>query len=438
MLVVDRRGSRHRRTRMTRDFFSTGRDPSDGIARFRLALQRETEISSFWGRYLGLHGRLLDIPNGFARREVVLRFAPLLRQILPLAGVVWALVGLPLYVVVWAIRWSLADGWGERISLPSVFYLQASNDRNLAYLSDESGRPNVALTLPWWRGAKPAAWATTCIDLRQVSSRAAIWRAAWASVQAGFGILMSADNGSVLFTYSGPGWMWAHEVLDTAQPTQVWISNHVDRWASLVSSFPATRVVMVQHGDLAHWDARQSVRLVPRLSEPLAHVERVFVTDDVSIDDFIGAITGPGPEFSRISRGILVEAWPVTSSAVKRVLVIGHPGAHGAIGRVIVELAARSADRMKFAYRPHPTEARPVKLPLADVSSYVITATADTVPAADIILSYGSSVTGEVVRATGAVLVLWDPNDPDGVRDAVDAVLVAASSAQSSQTEPQA
>lgn len=402
------------------------RHAPDAIGRYRLAIRREAELSSFWGRYLGLDGRLLAIPNGFAHRRFVLRFAPMLRLFLPVAGVLWAFIGMPLYALVWALRWTVAAGWDAPEVLPPSFYLQASNDRNLAYVPSAAGRPTVVLSLPWWTGAQPGAWAARCIDLRRLSSRGAVWRAAWSSACAGLQILMSEDRGKVLFTYSAPAWMWLHEALAAAGPTQIWISNHVDRWASLVTSLPEAQVVMVQHGDLGHWDSRQDTRLVPALTELLPRVRRVFVTDAESIGDFIAAITGPGPEFAQIELGMRVTPWPVPEADVKRVMMIGHPDAQGAISAVIRDLDARGEGRLLFAYRPHPTESRPVALPLAGAVRIEFTESGDTVPAVDIVVSYGSSVTGEIISATGAALVRWDPNDPASITTTIDAVLAAA------------
>jgi hypothetical protein len=50
--------------------------------------------------------------------------------------------------------------------------------------------------------------------------------------------------------------------------------------------------------------------------------------------------------------------------------------------------------------------------------------TGEVVPETDVVVSYGSSVTAELLEATGASLVRWDPNDPASVQETID-VLVA-------------
>ncbi|MES3032820.1 MAG: hypothetical protein V4813_02345 [Gemmatimonadota bacterium] len=399
--------------------------PSDAIGRYRLALEREAELSAFWGRYLGLDARLLQIPNGFIHHRRVLAIAPLLRVALPVFGVLWALVGLPLLAMTWALRWTCTGGWPRRLGLPPVVYLHASNDRNLAFVPAAADRPNAALTLPWRANAPPGPWALERIDLRAVSSRAMVWRAAWLGVCAAVQTLFSTERARVLFTYSAPTWMWVHEVLATAPMRTIWMSNHVDRWASLATSFPGVDAIIVQHGDLAHWDVATDTRIVPTLTTKLTAVARVFVTDAESIDDFVAAVTGPSPEFTRIELGMRSEPWSV-APGVTRLLVIGHPDAQDAVARLLRALEERAVGGFAVAYRPHPTESRPVVLPQVAMERVSITDGGSVVPHADVVLSYGSSVTGEIVRATDAILVRWNPNDVASIDTAVEAVLDAA------------
>ncbi len=396
--------------------------PRDAIDCYRLAISREVELSSFWGKYFLLDGALLDVPNGFSHHALLLRFAPVFRILMVLARPGWVFAGLPILAAAWALRWSLAAGWGQKVAATGPVYLHASNDRNMSFVPSDDGRPATAITLPWRQSSVPGAWATSCIDLRRISTRTSVWRAAWWSVRAGFRLWRSPERRTVLFTYSAPNWLWVYDALRSTARDSVWISNHVDRWASLATSLPGVRVTVVQHGDLGHLDVRSNTRLVPRLTHRLPHVERVFVTDAASIDEFIGSVTGNGPEFSRIELGMHVVPWADAMIDVRRVLIIGHPDAQAAIGRLIRDVSARVAGAVMFAYRPHPTEARPVVLPFVAAERVTITSTGNTVPAVDVVVSYGSSVTSEIISATGAALVHWDPNDAQSAQDTVDAI----------------
>lgn len=395
----------------------------DAIDRYLHAVGCEWAISGFWGRYLGLDGAILQVPNAYAHRDAVARMAAVVVPLLPILRVLWVLVGLPMLALAFVLRWTLSGGWGPRVALPSPVYLHASNDRNVGVVPVAAGRPGTALVLPFRAWPPPGQWATRSVDLRALTSRASVVRAACASVRAGWRLLASRDRERVLFTYSGARWFWVHEALDRAAPASLWISNHVDRWAALATALPATRVTVVQHGDLGHHDARSGERLVAALPAPLPRVERVFVTDPVAITDFETAITGRGPRFVHIAVGLRTEAWPRTAHGACRVLVVGHPDANPAMGRLIAELRARAGTSVMVAYRPHPTERRPVALPRVELSWVRWLETGDVVPETDVVVSYGSSVTAELLEATGASLVHWDPNDPASVEATIDALV---------------
>ncbi len=395
----------------------------DAIDRYLHAVGCEWAISGFWGRYLGLDGAILQVPNAYAHRAAVARVAPVVVPLLPLLRVLWVVIGLPLLALGFVLRWTLAGGWGPRFALPSPVYLHASNDRYVGVVPVAAGRPDAALVLPFRSGAPPGSWATRRIDLRQVTSRGSVVRAALASVRAGWCLLAGRDRARVLFTYSGPRWFWVHEALDRAAPGSLWISNHVDRWAALATALPATRVTVVQHGDLGHRDARSGERLVAALPAPLPRIERVFITDPSAAADFEVAITGRGPHFERIALGLRTEPWPRSLPSACRLLVVGHPDAQPAMGRLIAELRARLGKAVMIAYRPHPTERRPVALPRVQSAWVRWLETGEVVPETDVVVSYGSSVTAELLEATGALLVHWDPNDPASVEATVDTLV---------------
>ncbi len=436
MLGGDRCRARHRIARLTAVASSAFGASRDAIDCYREAIAREVELSSFWGRYFGLDGALLDVPNGFAHHALLIRFAPLVRAMMVPLQAVWVLVGLPMFALGWALRWGLASGWGLSATAPSRVYLHASNDRNVSFVPPDD-RPSTAITLPWRPQPAPGAWATTRIDLRALTTRGSVWRAAWASVRAGLHLWFSPDRHAVLFTYSAPSWFWASDALRGAALESLWISNHADRWASLATTLPGVRATMVQHGDLGHLDVKSGTRLVPRLARPLCGVERVFVTDDRSVDDFIASVTGAGPVFTRIELGMRVVPWADVPPDVRRVLIIGHPDAQSAMGRLVRDVDARVGGAVCFAYRPHPTETRPVVLPFVAPERVTVTSGGDTVPAVDVVVSYGSSVTGEIVAATGAHLVHWDPNDAESARMAVDEVVSCVRPSHSSPTTVQ-
>ena len=394
----------------------------DAIDRYLNAVEYEWAICGFWGRYLGLDGPILQIPNAFTYRNALTRAAPILVPLLPIVRLAWIGIGLPILAIAFTLRWTLAGGWESRTRLPSTLYLHASNDRNLAFVPTEAGRPNTALVLPFRNAAMPGAWATRFVDLRKVSTRTNVVRAAVASVRAGWRLFAGPHADRVLFTYSAPHWFWVHQALENSAPASLWISNHVDRWAALATALPETRVTIVQHGDLAHLDARTSKRLLPVLPVPLPHVERVFVTDSGAVADFERAITGPGPLFERIALGLRTEAWSPVVVGTLRVLVVGHPAAHASIGRLIADVRARAGATVVVAYRPHPTERRPVSLPGVDSGWVRWLETSEVVPEVDIVVSYGSSVTKELIEATGATLVRWNPNDPVSVEATIDAL----------------
>jgi hypothetical protein len=436
MLGGDRCCARHRIARLIAVSHSARNASYDAIACYREAVAREVELSSFWGRYFGLEGALLDVPNGFSHHALLRRFAPAVRALMGPARAIWVFAGLPVLALGWALRWSLAPGWDGPVTSPSRAYLHASNDRNVNFVPPEV-RPSTAITLPWRPLPAPGAWATTRLDLRALSTRLTVWRAAWDSIRAGLQLWSSPDRRSVLFTYSAPSWFWAAATLRGCALDSIWISNHVDRWASLATTLPGVRTTMVQHGDLGHLDVRSGNRLVPRLAQPLRGVAQVFVTDDGSVADFIAAVTGAGPVFTRIELGMHVVPWTDAPPDVLRVLIIGHPDAQPAIGRLARDVDAQVQGAVRIAYRPHPTESRPVVLPFVASERVTITAGGETVPAVDVVVSYGSSVTGEIVAATGARLVHWDPNDAESARATADALVRCVMTARPSPTPVQ-
>jgi hypothetical protein len=387
-----------------------------------LALGREYEISSFWGRYLGLDGVLLNIPNGFAHAAVVARFSQILRIGLRIAAIPWIVVGLPVLAVMWAVRESMLAGWPLKEALPSRVYLHASNDRNLARVATDTGRPTTALVLPWHQTPPLGAWATRVINLRACSSRTTLWQSARLSIAAGWSLLWSRRTDLALFTYSAPQWFWVYLTLMRSAIQDVWISNHVDRWASLADSLPNASTTIVQHGDLGHSDLRSQQRLVPALSQRLRRVQHVVLARETDRDDFLRAVVANVPRFSTVDSGLRSEAWPQADGHF-RVLVVGHQSAQTAILGVMRAVTERITGRVAFAYRTHPTEVFPTGIAVSPSALFVVTPPDERVPTVDLVLSYASSVTPEIVQATNAPLVLWDPNDTESHARAVSAVL---------------
>lgn len=395
---------------------------TNAIARYIHVVAAESDRATFWGKYYGLRGALLQIPNAFFFHGLLNRLGPALSPLMPLLRFGWALIGMPIFTTVWAARWLFARGFGGCTSLSSNVYLHASNDQNMAYVPKAQGRPSAALVCPFRKKPAIGPWVDVAVDLRTLTTRGAIVRAAVASINATFRLLFSARHTQVLFTYSAPNWFWVNEALERAAPSSIWISNHYDRWAALVASLPNSHVTIVQHGQIGQHDFATGRRVIYRLDTPLSNVRRVFVTDERSVEEFKCAVTGEGPEFITIQRKLRVVPWKQESSDRFRILIIGHRFVKKTVDRLIKELSLTCPGTFAFAYRPHPTDSFPTSFPGASQEAVTMVPTDNTIPDTDAILSYASSFAEEAAEATGARLFYFDPSNFENVEAVADAI----------------
>jgi hypothetical protein len=381
------------------------------------AVELEYSLTKFWGeKECGFSTSLVQIPNGFEYSKYLAKYASVLNLLMPIIRLAWIIIGMPFFTIVWALRWIFSTGWRESLELPETVYLYSSTDRHLSYVPASVSRPSVALILPF-RKSIPGSWVDNCIDLRSVTTRYDILRASILSIKATLHLFFSNQSNQVLFSYSALNWFWVNEAFKNSATQSVWISNHYDRWTALVTTLPNINVTIVQHGQLAKTDYSTEKRILYTLNAPLSNVERVFVLDKQSINDFKLAVTGSDPDFELISPNLRVVPWDRDFLQQIRLLVIGCPLAQRALSSLIPELLSAFHDRIVIAYRPHPREKLPINLPYG--KQVQIIPADETIPDADIVLDYGSSLTEEVVLATGATVFIWIPADFKSIRTVV-------------------
>jgi hypothetical protein len=388
---------------------------------YAAAVASESTTSAYWGKYGGLDGELLTIPNGFGYTDRILAVKRPLELALPLLRIMWAVVGMPIFATAWALRWTFTSGWGRSAAaVPPTLYMHSSADHHMLALPSGVARPEVALVLPFLRGAAPSRWSTRGLDLRGVGSRSTLWRAVGAAVAATWRLMWANRWGDLLFTYTAPQWFWVRYTLERLPVHSLWVSNHIDRWAVLAASLPGVAATIVQHGSLRHTDPSTGLEMITPTPLRLRQVERVFVIDENERALFEAHVTGPGPTFERITPGIRAVPILDKSATAVRILVIGHAIHRGEIDAILTGIGERVEREMKIAYRPHPTEVRPIRLAGNALSRAVVVDEPDLVPEVDAVLSYPSSVTERVIAATGALLIEWDPAQPHAIPLVID------------------
>ena len=382
---------------------------SNVIERYLYAVDMEYALTCFWGKWaFNFSNRLQQIPQGFTCGKLLLRFSTILNPLMPLFCFGWVIIGMPLYTIIWTVSWLLSGGWNQRTTCPATVYIHASTDRYLSFVPREKGRPSVAIVLPFRKTSTIGSWPDELVDLRAITTRTTIIRAAVLSIRATIRLFFSGQTKKVLFTYTAPNWFWVDDALETVSPTSIWMSNHYDRWAALATSRPNSSVTIVQHGLLRQMDYRTGENVIYKLQSILPNIKRVFVLDEQSIAEFKAAITGEGPEFIKIKSKLNIVPWKRLHPQQLRVFVIGSPRIKNKTILLAQNLLYELPGNVAIAYRPHPCEPQPVIFPEFENNLVKVVPPDDTVPEMDVILDYGSSFAGEIVAATGAKLIGWN------------------------------
>jgi hypothetical protein len=382
------------------------------------AMAREQEVNQSWGRYLGFSAAAMLLPNVFAIPR--LRRTPeWIRFIIAPGILLWCVVIQPLRTLVALVKHLGAVTSAATLTWsPTSVYLDSSNDRNLGFIPrDAENFPEAVVLLPFRRRRPNRIHGVAHIDLAQLSTVTTLLRAAWLSVSTAVAMPFGSARARGLFSYTAFPWFWTYLALMRSGVTRIWISNHYDRWTSLVASLPGAEVVIVQHGALAHTDDASGAKVYADLSAKIPNVRAVYVTTISAVEEFQRYIDGRDVRFTRFTPALESTPWRAVGGRVLKVLVLGHSTTGEVMDRAMTHLLQRHGASVDLAYRYHPTEARRVSAGLAKVWRLQPDG---RVPMADVVLTYGSSVTDEIVASTGARVLTWNPNDADSVANALE------------------
>jgi hypothetical protein len=300
-------------------------------------------------------------------------------------------------------------------------YLHRSNDHNLQYVP-RIYTENLLVLKPPQNKFDLGSWASYAVNITQVASRKDVVCAALYSFCAAYVVIRSLRISLLPYLLMAPDWFVSFLVLARLNCNNLWISNQKDRWAVLVDEISPASFTIVQHGLLKSNKVNGIYKFNFPLLSGLNNVTRIFCIDNDSVADFKNLVLGrsANPEFIVLHHQRKIVPWTTDSGLAKRILVIGGPTVYELARTLSREIKHSLGDNYVVGYRPSPLEMSTRKKKYDDYP--IIMPTDDSIPDADIVLDYGSSLLNEILAVKKVKVISWDIYDKSSIDNVLSTI----------------
>ena len=219
-----------------------------------------------------------------------------------------------------------------------------------------------------------------------------IFKASAYSILSPYYLIYKKRINHVLYTYSAFQWFLLFINIKESKINHLWISNHYDRYSKLVDSLDI-KYNLIQHGQLFFENEKKSENTFPLFSEGLTNCSKIYMFDNNSNYYFKKYISS-NYEIQLISSLLKIKKYDKIEKDYPTILIIGIGPYKTLHEEIIKNLNHKYFNKINIVYRFHPTQ-REFQF------DFPITLYNDekfSIPYADIVLTYGSSIDMEIKK----------------------------------------
>jgi hypothetical protein len=372
------------------------------INKYINAIILEYEHDSGYHEYLGLSGVLKQIPRCFSYIKYIEKFRAVLKYMIYPISFLWILALNTIYVICILIKTLLMSIRFPQISLEEKsLYMNSSENKYYSYI-EEAASPQCILNFPFKKYKLVNSSSKMQIDLYSITNSRILIKSAIAAVLVPMAIVKNRKANLMLYTYTAFKWAWVYNAIAAQNIENLWFSNHYDRWTILATNLENCKCTLVQHGKLFHEDVKSEIEIVPKISNKLNNIQRVYYLDDRSISIFSTLILGI-PEYIKINSQLEIIPWRVQPTAKVKILVVGNPAQYNLQRKMISTLFLECGDTIDVCYKLHPRQNK-----IKEFSNIWIYSDLLGLPESDIAISYGSSIDDEIALVSACKVLQYD------------------------------
>ena len=376
------------------------------VKAYLLAVELEADSEAIYHKTFRVTGSATRIPRVLSLLEFIKRHQWAVNAFLPLLSWCYALIFAPTFFLFRAGRIALQMRARVCIDVELAhgkdLYLATSSGTNLAFLPQGASTPDFIITTPFRGGINaevlPDAPRLPVLNFVHLSDIAWAWGRA---VCANLYLLREAGGARVLWGYTALDWFLIYRVMLKLQPKAIWISNQSDRWLILASSVPGSSVNLVQHGNL-FYSCENGEKLFYTRSTKLKNVKSIFTIDSYSKILFSKYIDTSQVKFSLINVLLKIGDWREVEFNTVKILLIGGSGDLMFYIKLIEAINEKLDMNHDIAIRHHPLQRTRI-----GNSKIWETENSDPIPAADLVVTYGSSIDAKIKETLKARIVTY-------------------------------
>ena len=399
-----------------------------GIVAYLNAVELEADSEAIYHKSFGVTGAATRIPRVLILLGFINRHSLVLNGLLPLMSWCYALLVAPAFFLYRAGQIAIKQRVKHCIDIKQIYgkevYLATSSGSNLAYLPQDTAKPDFILTTPFRGGINndvlPSATRINILSCINLTHLAGAW---WQAVLTNVYLLKKKYTRKILWGYTAMEWFLVYRVLLQLRPNAVWVSNHHDRWLMLSLSIPGVPVKLVQHGRLYH-TLPNGEHLSYKKNLKISGLSKIYVLDECSERLFNDYIDCRSVEFLRITPSLLIKPWRANELASIKILIIGGSNKLNFYLDLMDLLTLEIAKTIDLAIRHHPLQKNRLS-ELRSPINYWELSSDEAIPSPDLIISYGSSIDDQLKSATHAPIITYAWSDYINLTDIVNQVKVA-------------
>jgi len=373
------------------------------------AIKFEYEHESIYHDYMQINGLLKYVPRSYlikTRYKYVNRYV--YDGLYCALYIMWPFIIQPLLSLSCLFKYSILQALTPKSKYVSnSLYLATSDPKYFSYIdSDQEKYPETILTSPF----RPYSDSVeiprlSLMSLTQVSDLIQVFLI---SIIIPLRCLISPNHRHLLlYSYSSFQWVWMYLVLHNIKPTNIWLSNHYDRWNVLVSALNETPITMVQHGDLFHKDAKLGTILFPEFTMKLDNIYQIFTYDEDAVSYYKKYINTEHTIFRLIDSKVKIISWrEMDIHYGKKIMIVGNYSEQQFHNDLIMELYKCFGGEIAVCYKLHPRQTNS-----CDIEKVWNHRDSSSIPFSDIVITYGSSVDAEIIRLTGTHVIRYSIQD---------------------------
>lgn len=385
---------------------------------YKYSINFEYEQERLYHEIFSINGKSIYFPRAVFYHNFINKYHRIINFFFPIIIFSWLLFFQVFYSLFLLIK-NIFSVIPLNTKVPKKVYWSLSDSKYFSLISpDVLNYPEAIITFPFKNAKDKYIEGRKEICFLNITNRLILFKAFFKSICFCWFYFFTSERKLMLYTFTAFNWFWVYDTLKRYNISNIWLSNHYDRWVILASSLPNIQVTMVQHGQLEYYDTKSNRYYFPNFTRKVQNVSCIYTINQLSRNYFHKFVDIDSNKFESLNTGLNVVEWREEGKEKIKILIVGHQNElkfHIEIIRLLTNEFALDVD---ICYKYHPQQ-----INVINDSNIWEFRDSKTLPEPDLVLSYGSSLDEEIKASCSCKLLHYASYDENSKSDFLKKIL---------------